>query len=105
MNWKLILIAVAAIGVAIMGWLWLGPSGESALELTILHTNDIHSHYDSFEPWGEPLQGGAARLATAIAAVRDDSEHQRTDPLDQEAQPSLLSRVSSHLLRVHCLAQ
>lgn len=75
MNWKLALIALALVGVAVAGWLWLVPSENHELELTILHTNDIHSHYDSFEPWGEPVQGGVARLATAIERVRDESEH------------------------------
>lgn len=75
MNWKLVLVALAVIGVGVAGWLWLAPEKYHDLELTILHTNDVHSHYDSFEPWGEPIQGGAARLATAIRSVRDESDH------------------------------
>ncbi len=75
MNWKLVLIALGIIGAAVVGWLWLAPEPYQDLELTIVHTNDVHSHYDSFEPWGEPIQGGAARLATAIRSVRDESDH------------------------------
>jgi 5'-nucleotidase / UDP-sugar diphosphatase len=75
MNWKLALIALALVGAAVVGWLWLSPDEYNELELTILHTNDIHSHYDSFEPWGEPLQGGAARLAVAIETVREEADN------------------------------
>ncbi|MCK4571240.1 metallophosphoesterase, partial [Candidatus Bipolaricaulota bacterium] len=75
MNWKLLLLGLALAGAAVLGWMWLAPSESEPLELTILHTNDIHSHYDSFEPWGEPIQGGVARLVTAIDAVRDESDN------------------------------
>lgn len=75
MNWKLILLGLAVLGAAVVGWLYLVPSEAEPLELTILHTNDIHSHYDSFEPWGEPLQGGVARLASAIESVRDEADN------------------------------
>ncbi|MCK5826980.1 metallophosphoesterase, partial [Candidatus Bipolaricaulota bacterium] len=75
MNWKLILIALALAGAAVLGYLWLAQPEATEVELTILHTNDMHSHYDSFEPWGEPLQGGTARLATAIETVRDEAGH------------------------------
>ena len=71
MNWKLILLGAALAGAAIAGWLLFAPSQAEPLELTILHTNDVHAHYDSFEPWGEVLQGGAARLKTAIDNIRD----------------------------------
>jgi len=75
MNWKLIMIALALAGAAVLGYLWLVQPEATEVELTILHTNDIHSHYDSFEPWGEPVQGGAARLAVAIEAVRDEVDN------------------------------
>uniref|UniRef100_I2Q799 5'-nucleotidase/2',3'-cyclic phosphodiesterase-like hydrolase n=1 Tax=Desulfovibrio sp. U5L TaxID=596152 RepID=I2Q799_9BACT len=48
--------------------------------LTILHTNDIHAHLAAFDEWGAfctkekdaagQCQGGAARLATALARER-----------------------------------
>lgn len=48
--------------------------------LTILHTNDIHAHLAAFDEWGAfcskdkdaagKCQGGAARLATAVARER-----------------------------------
>ena len=75
MNWKLLLLGLALVGAAVVGWMLFMSSEAGPLELTILHTNDVHSHYDSFEPWGEPVQGGVARLVTAIEAVRDTAEH------------------------------
>lgn len=45
--------------------------------LTILHTNDIHCHIDSF-PEDDPLykgQGGLARMAATINRIRQDEEN------------------------------
>jgi len=75
MNWKLLLLGLALAGAAVLGWMLLAPSEAEPLELTILHTNDLHAHYESFEPWGEPIQGGVARLATAIESVRDEADN------------------------------
>jgi len=72
MNWKLVLIVLGLIGVAVVGWFWLAPESSQELELTILHTNDIHSHYATPEA---PTQGGAARLATTIDSIRDTQDH------------------------------
>ncbi len=41
-----------------------------AIELTILHTNDTHARLESFQPFGEVLQGGVARRYTAIQEVK-----------------------------------
>jgi len=75
MNWKLILLALVLAPALLLGWMWLAPPKTGPLEVTILHTNDLHAHYESFELWGEPVQGGVARLATAIDAVRDQSDN------------------------------
>jgi len=74
-NWKLLLLGLALAGVAVLGWMWLAPSDADPLEVTILHTNDVHAHYESFEPWGESLQGGVARLATVIESIRDETDN------------------------------
>ena len=74
MNWKLLLLAAALAGIVAAGLLLRG-NDEDLLELTILHTNDIHAHYDSFEPWGEPVQGGVARLKSVVDEIRDDADH------------------------------
>lgn len=43
-------------------------------DFTILHFNDLHSHLDPFSPRGSDAEvGGAARLASAINAVRDEN--------------------------------
>ena len=75
MNWKLLLLGLALAGAVVLGWMWLAPSEAEPLEVTILHTNDLHAHYEPFEPWGEPVQGGVAHLATAIGSVRDDADN------------------------------
>jgi 5'-nucleotidase/UDP-sugar diphosphatase len=75
MNWKVLLIVAAvcaALAVAVATYR-LGI-GDKGFELTILHTNDVHAHYDSFEPWGEPVQGGGARLKTLVDRVRDEDD-------------------------------
>jgi 5'-nucleotidase/UDP-sugar diphosphatase len=74
MNWKLWLLAVTLIGMVVAGLL-LRVEEDESFELTILHTNDIHAHYDSFEPWGEPVQGGVARLKTAIDTEREGADY------------------------------
>jgi 2',3'-cyclic-nucleotide 2'-phosphodiesterase (5'-nucleotidase family) len=44
MNWKLLLLAAALVGMVAAGLLLRGNDGD-LLELTILHTNDLHAHY------------------------------------------------------------
>ena len=68
-EWKWIAVGLAVVAAMVLGWVWWGQQTESGLELTILHTNDVHAHYES---WGDPIQGGAARLATAISDVRSE---------------------------------
>jgi 5'-nucleotidase/UDP-sugar diphosphatase len=50
----------------------LGPTAwaDGPLTVTLLHTNDTHAHLESFEPFGQPLQGGVARRYTAIQQVK-----------------------------------
>jgi len=69
-EWKWIAVGLALAAAVVLGLIWYGQSHQQGLELTILHTNDVHAHYEPFQPWGEPVQGGAARLATAIRSIR-----------------------------------
>ncbi len=73
MNWKLLLLGAALVGLVVVGFL-IRTDEDEPFELTILHTNDLHAHYDSFEPWGEPLQGGVARLKTAVDELLDEDD-------------------------------
>jgi len=75
MNWKLLLVGIVLAGMVVAGLLLRTETGPQPFELTILHTNDLHAHYDSFEPWGEPVQGGVARLKTAIDSEREDADY------------------------------
>ncbi len=74
MHMKILLLAAVVVGLVVAGLLFRGTE-DRPLELTILHTNDLHAHYDAFEPWGEPIQGGVARLKTAVEEVRDRVNH------------------------------
>ena len=48
--------------------------GQNKDRLVILHTNDWHSHIESFDPKHKryPAQGGAARRATLIKQIRNE---------------------------------
>jgi len=70
MNWKLWVLALALAGAAVLAAWFLIPTDDGSVEITLLHTNDVHAHYVPFEPFGEPVQGGAARLATVIEEIR-----------------------------------
>ena len=53
------------------------PGSGVSTSITLLHTNDTHSHLESFTPFGEPEQGGVARRQTLIRAVRADKGDDR----------------------------
>jgi len=75
MNWKIILlIGLACTALAMAGLFHRVDVEEEGFELTLLHTNDVHAHYDSFQPWGDVIQGGVARLKTVIEEIRDDED-------------------------------
>ncbi|OIO61207.1 MAG: hypothetical protein AUJ55_00955 [Proteobacteria bacterium CG1_02_64_396] len=46
------------------------PNTTSPAILTLLHTNDLHAHLQPEKVWGEPEQGGMARLKTLIDRAR-----------------------------------
>jgi len=63
-NFKLFIVIMLAAFAAF--------AGEG--DFTILHFNDLHSHLDPFSPHGSDAEvGGAARLASAVNAVRDEN--------------------------------
>ncbi len=64
--------ASALVGI---GGLTLPAFTNQTKHITILHTNDVHSHIDSFPPDDakNPNQGGVARRATLIAAIRKEN--------------------------------
>ncbi len=65
------------------GFVSLGPSlltscsSFSEKHITILHTNDVHSHLDPFprEHAAYPDMGGVARRASLIAQIREENPH------------------------------
>ena len=69
MNWKIWAMVVVLGALAWFGWTKLSPANGD-FRLTLLHTNDVHARYEPFQPWGEPVQGGAARLSTLVQETR-----------------------------------
>jgi len=66
----------AASSLATLGSLSLSSfSNLKETKITILHTNDVHSHIDPFGPdhGRNPNQGGVARRAKLIEAVRKEN--------------------------------
>lgn len=64
--------ASALIGLGGMG---LSSFTTKTKKITILHTNDVHSHIDAFGPddGRNPNQGGVARRASLIKAIRAEN--------------------------------
>jgi 5'-nucleotidase len=73
-------IKKAAAGGALMlagGFPYESFAGERSHKLTILHTNDVHSHLEPFPMDGGKYQGqgGVAQRAALVAQVRKEEEH------------------------------
>lgn len=67
-----------AAASALLGLGGLGLSScnsKTSKKITILHTNDVHSHIDAFGPGNarNPNQGGVARRASLIASIREEN--------------------------------
>lgn len=75
-NWRSCTIMAKQITILVIMLLLVSCANNSSPEktttITLLHTNDTHSHIESFTPFGEPQQGGAARRKTMIEAIRDE---------------------------------
>lgn len=67
-------IATAFIG---LGGLSLQSFTKPQKKITILHTNDVHSHIDAFGPEDgrNPNKGGVARRASLIESIRAENPH------------------------------
>ena len=67
----------AAAAITTIGGITL-PSfkaSEKATKITILHTNDVHSHIDPFGPEDgrNPNKGGVARRASLVQSIRNEN--------------------------------
>lgn len=58
-----------------LGGIGLSSFNSSSKKITILHTNDVHSHIDPFGPEDgrNPNKGGVARRAGLIASIREEN--------------------------------
>ena len=70
-------IQQTAAASALIGFGGIGLSSftSTSKKITILHTNDVHSHIDAFGPddGRNPNQGGVARRASLIDAIRKEN--------------------------------
>ncbi len=66
--------AAASALVSLSGF-GLQSFSTTAKKITILHTNDVHSHIDPFGPEDgrNPNQGGVARRASLIQSIRTEN--------------------------------
>ncbi|MBL4744844.1 MAG: metallophosphatase [Flavobacteriaceae bacterium] len=66
---------VATVGLTLGGLSLQSFSSDSRTKITILHTNDTHSHIDAFDANHPkyPNQGGVSRRATLINAIRKEN--------------------------------
>ena len=66
--------STALLSIAGMGW---SCTKSKATKITILHTNDVHSHIDPFgQNEGENSnKGGIARRAALVESVRMENQH------------------------------
>lgn len=70
-------LASSAIMLPFTNHLWAVNQSENVHKLTILHTNDTHSHIEPF-PDNDPKfpgMGGVARRAALIQKIREQEEH------------------------------
>lgn len=67
----------AATALLSVGGLSLAASTKRKRHITILHTNDVHSHIEPFpaDHYRNPNLGGAARRAALIDSIRKENEH------------------------------
>nr|WP_321245088.1 metallophosphatase [uncultured Psychroserpens sp.] len=65
--------ASALVGLGGLGLTSFTPA--TTKKITILHTNDVHSHIDAFGPddGRNPNQGGVARRASLVEAIRKEN--------------------------------
>jgi len=79
---KITFLRAGAAVTAVLALAACGGTGSVRLEpqpnhtLTLLHSNDLHSHLEPFD--SDPSQGGVARLKTAVDAVRAEVGAERT---------------------------
>ena len=66
--------ATALLSVGGLGLQSFKP-GSKTTQITILHTNDVHSHIDPFGPEDgrNPNKGGVARRASLVQAIRNEN--------------------------------
>jgi 5'-nucleotidase len=75
---KFIKTTAAAGALSVSGLAWSGfETSKAAKQITILHTNDVHSHLDPFPTHHTkyPNLGGASRRFNYFNRVKNENEH------------------------------
>nr|AOE05641.1 5'-nucleotidase [uncultured bacterium]CBL87382.1 5'-Nucleotidase [uncultured Flavobacteriia bacterium] len=74
---KFIKQTAASSALLSLGPLTTACSKKTATKITVLHTNDVHSHIDPFRPDSgkNANKGGVARRATLIQKLRHENPH------------------------------
>jgi len=78
-NLSLVLIALVILVLVAFGSNAQG--NNDSFTLTILHTNDLHSHDESFKEKGR-IKGGLARIGQEIRQLRDKDKSESTVVID-----------------------
>ena len=71
------LVGLGTLGAAALSAPISAFSNQSMVHITILHTNDFHSHIDPFDK-DAPMnanEGGMAKRAALISKIRSESDH------------------------------
>lgn len=71
------LLGTGSLGALALNTPLSALAGNDTVHLTILHTNDFHSHIDPFDKAAPRNggEGGMARRAALIAKIRSESDH------------------------------
>ncbi len=68
-------VGTALVGAGAWPQILQAADLEETIQLTILHTNDVHSRIEPFDSGRNAGNGGAARRAAMIDKIRKEKEH------------------------------
>ncbi len=72
---KRVFLAALMIAAMLVASMPVAGFAAGALDVTILHANDTHAHLEEWSYYGEPINGGIARMYTAAEQVRSEVDN------------------------------